>query len=203
MVLRAERRPEFSVLFWRAWERVWWVFAILLCAGFFYLALRDPVLLVRILGLFLLFGGLTSLLVGWRARKLAEESPFWPSVSGRVLESAVRKETSTSSVGSRVSTVTSYFPEIEYEYDYQGRHYHSSRVLVARVNFPESEARAAVDRCPVGSEVMVFVNPRRPRIAILEPGLAGREGKYRIPFIVGGGLTLLGIIAITVATWIG
>lgn len=181
----------------RVWEKTWWIFAIL------FLALNvwgwnefGVYALLRFWAGFFALLGAATILYARRSRRLAEESLNWPPVEAKVLRSQVVKDVQTSfndeSFGSS-RTMVYYYPEIEYEYEVEGRKYHSNRLIAVRVNFPESAAASWVAQYPAGAVVTARRHPEKPELAVLQPGIQGFEGRYRIPFLVGVVFLAVGI----------
>ncbi|MGC8760334.1 MAG: DUF3592 domain-containing protein [Bryobacteraceae bacterium] len=177
-------------LFWRVWEKSWQLFAVIFIAVNVWASHRlGAVALLRFWAAFFAVLGALLLVHARRARRLAEESLQWPTVRATVLRSEVVHEEQTaldSEPQSTGHTMHFYYPEIEYEYEADGRRWRSHRLLTVRVNFPKAEAEAWIARYPAGSIVTARRHPRKPGLAILEPGLHGLETRYRIPFLVGG-----------------
>jgi hypothetical protein len=184
-----------SQRFWAVWEKIWWLVGLLMVAGFITLLLIDCVLLVRLLGGALMLGGGFSLLYASRAVRLARRSLSWPAVEGLILTSKVDVEKGTYTVGATRDTYTEYYPNVEFEYQFQGMTYRSRRILFVTVNYRKSEAEAAIARYPAGTRARVFVNPRQLSVAVLEAGLAGHEMKYVLVFVIGAALFLAGLAA--------
>jgi len=188
-------------LFWKIWEKTWWLIGLLFVGANAWGASRygwAVVLRCWAAGFAIL--GLAILLYGRRARRRATESLSWLPVEARILRSELVREVqrSHSSEPGSIQYMTYWYPEIEYEYEVQGRSYISNRVLLVRVNFPEPKAREMVARYPAGARVQAWCDPRRPASAVLERGLAGYESQYRIPLIVGAAFLLLGLAGLAV-----
>jgi hypothetical protein len=171
-------------LFWKIWERVWWIVALLVIgggawAGTAYGWLKLARCFLLLLGI---LGG-AVLMYGLRSRRRALESKWWPCAEARIIRSEVVRELTSRS--DDPVPIYAWYPEIEYEYSAVGRRYVSSRVLLVRVNFPADQAQALVERYRPGSVARAYYDPARPGFAVLEPGLAGHEGRYAIPLIVG------------------
>ncbi len=185
---------SFSEWFWAIWSKVWWVLFIIIVVGMFYLGHKDPGLLMRLFGILLTACGIGTFLYGVRTRRLQQQSISWPPAKGTVLSSEVKIETRTSHRGSHPTTFTFYRPRVTYTYEYQGKSYESHRIIVADINWPKQEAEEAVERYPVHSEITVWVNPARPKIAVLEHGMAGKSRKYQLVFLIGALFMLVAIV---------
>lgn len=123
--------------------------------------------------------GLAVTYWGSQVAKQSEASAFWPSTSGTVLASRVTSTTFSGSSSARSSGSSSasregktrYGPYVQYEYRAQGQRFVGEGVrLVTQLHESEAEARAVVDRYPVGSHVQVFFDPDDPGTAVLESG---------------------------------
>lgn len=192
-MMKPNGSKSFTEWFWAIWARIWWLLFIVLAIGIFYLGYKDPGLLMRLFGILFTFCGIGTILYGIRTRRLQQQSLSWPPAKGTILSSEVKIETQTSHRGSHPSTFTFYRPSVTYNYEYQGKSYQSRRIIAADINWPKKEAEEAVARYPVHSEVTVWVNPARPKIAVLERGMAGKSRKYRLVFLIGA-LIMLGAI---------
>lgn len=186
-------------LWWRVWEKTWWAVAILFLALNAWAWNRYGVIaLLRFWAAFFALLGAAVLVYARRMKQYAAESLHWLPVQAAVLRSEVVIDRQTSfndeSFGQARTTVY-YHPEIEYEYEVEGRKYRSNRLIAARVNFPKSAAESWVANYPAGSVVTARRHPQKPELAVLQPGIQGFEGQYRIPFIVGGVFLAVGAVA--------
>lgn len=130
----------------------------------------------------------------WSSYQRGQKSLAWPSVSGVIKASGVRASTSEDSSG---TPSTSYFPEVEYDYEvgYQGLS--GFRIGVGNTSAPsQSAATAIAGRYAVGSKVEVFYDPADPAYAVLVRGtnltlvlcLAG-SGAFALLMAVGMSVT--------------
>jgi hypothetical protein len=104
--------------------------------------------------------GLVQLGLGiWQ--RIQELSPrTWPQVSGTIVTSWIDRSRRDEMV-----------PIVEYEYCYGGQKFRSSRRSAA--NFTSGSpgaAKSVTSRYPVGCNVTVFVNPKKPAKSSLEYG---------------------------------
>jgi Protein of unknown function (DUF3592) len=108
-------------------------------------------------------GGVWAIAVGLRRLILRSSERDWTPVTGRIRSSGFEES------GTGVSKA--YSIAVEYEYEYRGVQYRGDRVTPMRY-WPalRSTAESLVRRYPAGQEVIVFVNPRNPVKAVLEPG---------------------------------
>lgn len=171
------------------YDKVWWLAAVLFFGGFIWLGFTGRILLLlRLFGALFAVVGLHAILYGWWSRTQARRSEYWFPAEGRVLNSQVEVRADTSSDSPRTA-IDTYWPRIEYEYQFQGETYRSDRIILVEVNYPRKQAEALVARNPVGARVQVYVDPDHPRRAVLEKGLAGEERQYSI-FLIAGGIFL-------------
>jgi len=180
--------------FWKIWEKAWVVIFFVFLGLNLLAAYRwGWPSLIRAWGAIFAFIGLATIISYWRGTNRARQSLSWVPVEARILDSRVMEERRSSSSGRPSDSMTYYFPEVEYEYDYQGLTYTSDRIIFLKVNYGSSEAAATVARYPAGARVPAFVDPGNPRVAVLEPGLEGKRGKYAIAAIVGTGFLIMGV----------
>ena len=110
---------------------------------------------------------------------LARRSRRWPTVPGRVLRSEIRD--------GRAS--------IRYEYVVQHQRHEASEIAAGE--WPYQTRRTAsrrLERYPPGPEVTVYYDPRRPTLAMLEPGFS--TGVLYLPLVA----SVLLVIAIAFLT---
>jgi len=164
-----------------------WAIAGALVAAGAYLAYRDWHLAFR--GLGCLFAGVGALVALYMARAVfrARRSVSWPVVDGTVVRSEVVTETTGNGI-------TTYDPEVSFEYEVAGQRYRSRRIIFVDINYGRDAARATVDRYPVGSRVSARYDPRNPKIAVLEPGMAGNVSHYYLGFAIGLAFALIGVV---------
>jgi len=116
---------------------------------------------------FLLFGFIPLICGLWRI--LQELRPkHWLKVSGIVVDSTIiKRPTSIHYV-----KFFAYFPNIEYEYNYNEKKYKSKRVSFSGyVSGRKQDAFLTASRYSVASHVVVFVNPSSPSDSVLEYGV--------------------------------
>lgn len=106
-------------------------------------------------------------------------SRYWPRVQGVVLERGVH--VGTASIGDETAVVV-------YEYEFAGQRYTSRRVdYSGRATARTGGHRRTFARYPAGASIDVYVDPRQPSRAVLDPGIgAGTIVRLAV------GLTLLG-----------
>lgn len=203
----SEKKGEGKTVFWRVWEKLWWVFAPALIGGMGGVYLRyGGVGLIKLWASVFACMGAALTVHGWWARRLAAWSVHWFPTEARVLRSEVCEEvqSSFSREGIHPSYQTvSYYPEVEYEYEVQGERRRSNKVLLVHVHHSAEEARAVVAKYPTGATVRAWYDPGAPDRVVLEPGLQGRESKYRIPLGVGLAFLALGMFVWAVLKWRG
>ena len=120
---------------------------------------------LRALGLkAFLFLGSILLVSGGYEMWMAVSSKTWTPASGRITRSGVQEHRSK-------QKGTGYLAVISYDYTVGRRRYSATRVRFGDFGGAfSSDGRRVVERYPAGSAVTVFVSPRNPRAAVLEPG---------------------------------
>jgi hypothetical protein len=109
----------------RLWERTWWIFALLFLAVYVWSWNRfSGLAILRGFAALVAVVGAGTLLYGWRRRRYAMESVYWLPVQARVVSSevVVKEERSEDTEGD-VDVWMSYYPEMEYEYEVEGKKY--------------------------------------------------------------------------------
>ena len=124
------------------------------------------------MGIIFLLIGILMIAFWFILRRRATQSLRWPSVPGHVIDSKMTQSSDED------GTVT-YTPSITYAYEVGGTNLRGS--LVAFGGAPGKPADV-LSKYPAGSDVRVFYNPSKPKMAVLEPG--------------GGGLRSLLIISV-------
>ncbi len=121
----------------------------------------ESIALLLTLVLGLVFAGvfLPSFAESLRARR-------WTRVRGTVTGSFIAE-------GKTVDGPSSYAPEIQYTYEFEGRKFFGERISVIGTSAQHrGHAREVLARYPVGASVDVYVDPRKPSRAVLEPGVS-------------------------------
>ena len=135
--------------------------------------------------------GFCLLILGFVIRKKLQNSESWPKTTGTILESTIQSEWVRSGSGRNYVVC----PKVVYEYQVDGKKYTSSQLaLVERNTANEKLAQEKSERHPVGQQVIVYYNPRKPEFATLE---VGDPTGGILPFgtiIVGTGLAIFGIV---------
>jgi len=111
----------------------------------------------------------------------------------------IRTETTTSGVGSRRDTMTFVYPEMEFDYEYQGRAHRSDRIVFAEINWPPEQARGYIAAHPAGTRLTAWVDPGRPERAVVERGLAEHRGKYVTSLVIAAILLAMGVVGFVLA----
>ena len=128
-----------------------------------------------LLGAFLiLFGILLVVLVIW-ATITGQRSKNWPTATGTIISATVK------SAGSLIY----YRPIIRYSYTVQNALYENEILtLYGRLTFGYKRAEEIVHKYLVKSSVLVYYDPRRPQLSVLEPGMSITFILLAIPFII-------------------
>ncbi|QDU77337.1 hypothetical protein Pan97_44040 [Bremerella volcania] len=138
--------------------------------------------------------GLIGLVFPLNSASQGAESDVWPTVMGTVTVSQVES--------SGPKDDRSYYPEVKYQYDVEGKSYTSDRInfdLAGTRSSIRQEMTDVVDQYPAGADVKVFYDPSDPSQSCLEPGVKLGTGFLLGIACVGfGGLVILSGLV----TWI-
>ena len=116
--------------------------------------------------------------VGIRQRIRLRASENWVAVPGKITATAVSV--------SRSSNSAEYNLAVNYDYAVDGVTYTGHRIEFGRRNYARKKtAQAKLEQYPVGSPVMVYVNPEKPGDAVLV-----RSAPYNALYFVLGILML-------------
>jgi len=138
---------------------------------------------LRLFASVFIIGGAGILIVGGTTLLKASNSKTWPTVSGRIVSSAVKERP-------RNKGRTTYDAVVRYEYEVSGYKYTSNDVAFGDYGSGKgSHASKIVDKHRVGSEVTVHYSPSNPGKAVLEAGESGNAFEvlgFGSWFFVGG-----------------
>ena len=114
-------------------------------------------------------------------------SKYWPSVTGKVLDSRILVKTNTA-IGNKNRY---YHPTVTYEFKVKNKNY-KSKLLGNFIGFGNDEnyAERLIKDFPESSEVKVFYCPYYPGISVIIPGMKQKVANYLLLFT--GLITLLG-----------
>jgi hypothetical protein len=109
------------------------------------------------------------LLLGWFSYSVIGDvkailTKSWPSTNGTVINSEVKR--GTSSKGS-----PKYSPEISYYYQIGAMTYRSNRYSSTIARGTSQWARQIVNKYPSGAKLTVYYNPKKQNDSVLDPGL--------------------------------
>jgi hypothetical protein len=139
----------------------------------------DPCLLV----------GLGLVVLGVFVRKKLLEAQSWPKTMGTVVESTIESEW----CNANDSYITK--PRVSFEYCVEGKKYVSSNLSVFGWDIDnESLALQKAKQHPVGQEVTVYYNPRKPEYGVLAVGDSTRDKLPLRIIFVGLLLLVLGMV---------
>lgn len=112
---------------------------------------------------------LVMVVVAFFVRVRAKAQFHWRQVFATVVAAAVE-----------ITNVIS--ANIEYEYEIDGKRFRGSRLRTLRVEwgFWGASAHRTIDKYPVGSTIVVFVDPSDPSKSLIEPG----GDKKFLPFVL-------------------
>ena len=137
------------------------------------------------------FVGLCLLVFGIVIRIKLKASESWPRTTGIIIESTIQSEWVRSGSGNMYIVS----PKVIYEYEVNGKKYTSSQLaLVEHSTANENLAKEKSEGHPIGQQVIVYYNPRKPDFATLE---VGDPTGGKLPFgiiIFGMAVTIAGII---------
>lgn len=130
--------------------------------------------------------GACLVVLGIIERIKLKASQSWPKTTGVITESSVKPE--WVKAGNGWMHVES--PKVIYEYQVEGRKYHSSQLALEEVDTAnENLAREKSEKYPVGREVDVYYDPKKPDFATLQ---VGDPSHGKLPFgIVTAGAILM------------
>lgn len=99
-----------------------------------------------------------------------QEASFqWPTATGAILQSAQTYV--------QAGNNSHYCADVTYQYDVNGTRYQSHRISLWNSDLSYNDPAGFVSSHPVGSEAMVYYDPRRPANAVLVPGGDDRFNK--------------------------
>ncbi len=125
-----------------------------------------------------------------KRRRSIREMAGWRQVPGRIVQHDIIATSGTDSEG---RGETHYEPKLGYDYEVDGVRHSGTRVSLDGESFgSRAKAQAYLDARPVGSEVMVYVNPANASDAILS---VKAGGDWWVPsfFLVLAALVGLGL----------
>lgn len=125
-------------------------------------------------------GGCVAGVIAYRGLQEAQQSLQWPTVGGQIVRSgvdvSVHRDRSPDR-DRRNRETRSYSAGIEYEFAVNGQTLKGSRITVISDQFgSKAWAEATSQKFPVGTEVKVSYNPKKPEQCVLEPGHWGGVG---------------------------
>jgi hypothetical protein len=128
--------------------------------------------------------GLVLLFIYFRNLVKVRASQAWPTIQGIVIQSWVRKSSSTDDDG---SVSYSYYPEVHYQYQVMGTEYQGNQIAFGpKVGGNRSRAEKKIAKYPVGSSLTVYYQPDNPDIAVLERSLSNLLLVMGIIFFLAG-----------------
>ena len=134
-----------------------------------------------------LLDGLVLIVLGIFVRNKLLATRSWPKTTGTVVESTI--ESRLVNVGSGSTWITK--PRVNFEYCVDSKKYVSSNLaIVERNTASESLALQKAKQHPVGQEVTVYYNPRKPEYGVLAVG-DSTGGKLPLGIIFVGLLLLV------------
>jgi hypothetical protein len=142
------------------------------------------------------FGGVgfIALYQGLRGLSLARKSEMWRPVEAVIVAARLVEQQHTTGSGMLRGTAVDYFPDITFEYEYQGEKHRGNRLLFVTVNWPGPEAQKIMERFPVGTHANAWVDPDDPRRAVLLKGVEGYGYRYATALTVGTVFAAIGMV---------
>lgn len=118
--------------------------------------------------------GAGMLYLGWSTRREAEASRQWPATEGTVTATTVAEVTVTRGK----TRVKMHEAQVAYRYSVAGQSYSAGRIGWAPSRFADpAQAQQFIAGYPVGSNVTVSYDPRRPFKAVLKPETEPQVGE--------------------------
>lgn len=128
--------------------------------------------------------GSVLLFIYFRNLAKVRAAQAWPTAQGTVLQSWVRKSSSTDDDG---SVSYSYYPEIHYQYQVMGTEYQGNKIAFGpKVGGNRSRAEKRIEEYPAGASLTVFYQPDNPANAIIERSLSKISLVMGIVFFLAG-----------------
>jgi hypothetical protein len=129
------------------------------------------------------FGGLFFVLLSCfllykklEAKRLLTECQLWPSTKGTMTTSEASKYDAKSTRWDFMAV---------YEYEVDGQAFKNSVVTLYTIS-NKDEAQSLAKKYPLGKEVKVYYNPRKPQQSLLEKGNGNRKPNSEIHFAIIG-----------------
>ncbi|WP_162459019.1 DUF3137 domain-containing protein [Desulfosarcina ovata] len=134
--------------------------------------------------------GIVIAVFSYSAYQTSLASKSWPTVSGSIIQSEIKKRTSTSGEGTNKKKTVKEYPNVTYQYLIDGKTYKSGKLSFSSTG----NAKQVVARYPVGKRVPVYYNPEKPKQAVLIPG--GAKFNY-VPYFFSGFFILMGVLLLS------
>lgn len=139
----------------------------------------------------LIVAGLVIACIGLKRVHYANQSSNWPKAEGVVLESELKKTTSTSRSQNH-RPKTSYHAVINYEFEVSGIQYTGNRVSYGDQGYKDpGDVASIVKRYPKGRKIQVSYRSEDPNECLLETGL--QKQAWYMP-LFGLGLLTIGAV---------
>ncbi len=139
--------------------------------------------------------GVSTLIYGLTVLKGSNTSLRWRIIEGKILSSRLIRETCQTL---SLKEFTRSIAEVRYHYTIDGERYQSSRVSFDDRVY-SNERERVLSSYPQGKLVNVYVDPAKPKQAVLEPGSNGGPATYcvilGVIFIIAGVSIAWGIIS--------
>jgi len=127
------------------------------------MSVLTPTILIPLIFIII---GLVLFFIYFRNLAKVRASQAWPAVQGTVIASWVRRKQSTDDDG---SVSSSYYPEIQYQYQVLGMAYQGDKIAFGpKSGGNRTKAERAIAKYPNGANVKVYYQPDKPENAVLE-----------------------------------
>lgn len=149
----------------------------------------TKIFLLVFFSMFLLVGSILFVLLSALPIYRSQKSKSWPQAECTITKSAVGSHQGDDG--------TTYSIDIEYDYEYGGKTYHSDRYSFWSGSSSGRQGKqAVVSAHPVGSKHKCHVNPAKPTMAVLhrEPTSAMYFSLFTLVFVLVGGGGIIGVL---------
>src|SRR3989344_4223740 len=110
-----------------------------------------------IIGLIFFITGIINIVRGFSSKN-------WPSVQGKIISSDIQ-------IHRNIRQGSNYSSAILFEYFINGTRYFSNRVSFGGTSSKLISIQRVLVKYPIGTGVLVYYNPQKPQIAVIEPGV--------------------------------
>lgn len=131
---------------------------------------------------------------GYGILKQSQDAFNWPQAKGHIISSSLIIDHLPKFIDWSADPLRWYGIRVQYDYTVDGGLYESNRLSFQRGDIRNpKDALKAMNNFRRHREVMVYYDPKNPQEAVLQPG---DTADVYIPLMIGGALTLLGLLAL-------